>query len=86
MVKNPFPDPIKYKKRAKPFSYDPRMEEPFKGPTKEQATTGRFMEMGDDYGVGFRTPLGKETARPITQGSIPQKSHAYIPEDGIRLP
>jgi len=60
--KNPYPDPIAYKDRES--SYEGNK------PTKEQATTGRFMQMGDDYGVGYRTPLGKEEARPINQGPI----------------
>ena len=69
----PFKDPIA--PRQKKSSYD------FVAPNKEQATTGRFMPPGDDYGIGFRTPVGKEKARGMASGPIPQKSKCVDPNE-----
>jgi len=44
----------------------------FAAPTKEQATTGRFMPAGDSYGTGFRQKVGTE--RPSKGLHVPQKS------------
>jgi hypothetical protein len=85
-MKNPFKDPIAYSKREVPFSYDDRVRAPFKKPSKEQATTGRFMQMGDEYGVGYRTPVGKEKPRNLDQGPILQNSECYNPDEMIRMP
>ena len=76
--KNPFHDPIAYKDRDVSYDGD--------APTKEQATTGRFMQMGDYYGVGYRTPVGKEKPRSMDQGPIPQKNQCYNPDLMIRKP
>ena len=49
----------------------------FAAPTKEQATTGMFMSAGDDYGVGFKQPVGKTVA---SKGSaIPMESKCIDP-------
>lgn len=68
-----FKDPIRPKQR--------KMSTWFAAPTKEEATTGRFpggmTAAGDNYGVGFRTPVGKEKARPMSQGPIPQESQCF---------
>lgn len=53
----------------------------FIAPTKETATTGRFMGAGDDYGVGYRVPVGKEQARSLSSGAIPQKTKCMNPEE-----
>ena len=53
----------------------------FAAPTKDQATTGRFMVAGDYHGVGFRTPVGKFTARPIEMGPIPMKCSCSNPDE-----
>ena len=42
----------------------------FKAPTKDQATSG-CISAGDSYGVGFRTPVGKEKASSMMNGPIP---------------
>lgn len=52
MKKTGFKDPIAVKKRKTSSS--------FKAPTKEEATTGRYMEAGDDYGIGHKSPVGHE--------------------------
>lgn len=69
-----------------PFNKGDFMEDPFrnriaprvrmtskyaKAPTKEEATTGRYMQFGDYYGVGFNQPVGKEKAGP--GHAVPQK-------------
>lgn len=71
----PFKDPIapSYKKSSKTFV----------SPSKEQATTGRFMSAGDSYGVGFKTPEGKFVANDMKSGPIPQESKAFSCEDVI---
>lgn len=71
-------DPIAYKSRSteKPT--------PFGGPRKEETTTGRYMAAGSDYGVGFKTPVGKESARALQAGPIPFGSTCFEPKDAIR--
>jgi hypothetical protein len=78
-LKTPFKDPIEAR--------GPRKEQvPFHDPTKEQATTGRFMCAGDGHGVGFRQPVGKEKASGPASGPIPQKAFAFDPEkDNVEL-
>ena len=51
----------------------------FVAPTKDQATTGRFMPAGDDHGIGFRTPIGTE--KPSGKSPIPMKSFCHSPEE-----
>lgn len=68
-----FKDPIRPKVRKSSAN--------FAAPTKEQATTGRWMPGGDDYGVGFRTPVGKGNAESLENGPIPMKSKCFNPED-----
>jgi len=75
-LKTPFKDPIEAKSR--------KSEVPFHDPTKEQATTGRFMSPGDSHGVGFKNPVGKFSAS--NEGPIPRKAMAFSPEkDNIGL-
>ena len=69
-------DPIAYKMRGS--------SREFIAPTKEVATTGKFMTPGDNYGVGFRTPVGKVKASDITKGPIPQKSQCYTDSEVIQ--
>ena len=71
--KQEFKDPISPTKRedgAYPFE--------FKAPTYDNRTSCSI-SAGNDYGVGFRQPIGKETARPITEGPIPQHAKAFDP-------
>jgi len=69
-------DPIAYKARVSNID--------FAAPTKEQGTTGRFMPPGDAYGVGFRTPVGRETPRSMKEGPIPQESVCFLSSEAIR--
>jgi hypothetical protein len=74
-MKKVLADPIapRQKKDGKwPWSY--------KAPTKDQAHSG-YLSAGNDYGVGFRTPVGKEKASDIKSGPIPQESHCFSPNE-----
>jgi hypothetical protein len=53
----------------------------FIAPTKEQATTGYFMDAGDSYGVGFRVPVGKE--KPSGKHAIPMESKCFPSDQAI---
>lgn len=68
-----FKDPIAVKTR--------RTSKDFVAPTKEKATTGRFMPPGDDYGIGHRTPVGSFKASSIESGPIPMKSKCVNPDE-----
>ncbi len=68
-----FKNPIEPKER--------KTSKDFKAPTKEGATTGRFMSAGDDYGIGFINPVGKEKASGMESGPIPMKSKCLNPDD-----
>ncbi len=69
----PFRDPIEAKSGS--------TSKTFAAPTKEQATTGRFMVAGDNYGVGFKQPVGKESASGIKSGPLSHATGHYNPED-----
>lgn len=68
-------DPIKPKFRASDRS--------FVAPTKEGATTGRFMPAGDNYDTGFRTPVGSEKCSSYESGPIPMKSVCFPCEEAL---
>lgn len=70
---NPFKHPTDRKERSTSRN--------FVAPTKDQATTGRFMPAGDSHGVGFRTPVGKESAKGLGEGPIPFGCKAVNPKD-----
>jgi hypothetical protein len=65
---------VKSKKSSKEFA----------APSKEKATTGRFMQIGDTYGVGKRQPVGTEKPRGLDAGVIPQKAFATCPCDFLK--
>jgi hypothetical protein len=71
--KGSFRNPIAPRERELPFH--------FAAPTKEEATTGRFMSAGDQYGVGFRTPVGKEKAS--NKGPIPRESKCFPSDQAV---
>lgn len=73
--KNPFHDPIGIKTRDTSLFG--------KMPTKEEATTGRFMPMGADYGIGHTNPIGKDSAS-AANCPIPEKAMAFEPDRAIR--
>lgn len=70
---NPFPhlDDRKERKASKGFA----------SPTRDQLATGRGCQGGDEHGIGFRTPYGKMSARPLTQGPIPMESKCFDPNE-----
>lgn len=71
--KGPFKNPISPRKRedgAYPFE--------FKAPTYDNRTSCSI-SAGNDYGVGFTTPIGLTKARSITNGPIPQQAKAFSP-------
>lgn len=69
----PFHDPIEPKQKK-----DGKWPWSFVAPSKDQAHSGN-LPCGNDYGVGFRTPVGKEKAAPMSAGPIPQSSKCWSP-------
>lgn len=68
-----------------PIAYKATMSDiEFAAPRKERATTGRYMSAGDVYGTGFKTPVGKESPRPMNKGPIPQESACFLSDEAIR--
>lgn len=51
----------------------------FKAPAYDNRSSCA-MKAGNDYGVGFRTPVGRDKASPIASGPIPQESHCFSPD------
>jgi hypothetical protein len=58
-----------------------RSAKDFVAPSKEDATTGRYMQAGDYYGVGYRNPCGKDKASGLESGAIPQKTECRDPNE-----
>lgn len=69
-----------------PIAYKSRMADvEFAAPRKEQATTGRFMAAGSDYGVGFRQPVGTPgNPTSMKSGPIPQEAVCFRSDEAIR--
>jgi hypothetical protein len=68
-------DPIAVKEKVNgvyPWSYN--------APTKDQAHSGNI-PAGNYYGVGHRTPVGKEKAGDMASGPIPQESKCFSPDE-----
>lgn len=70
--KGPFTNPLAPKERVS--------SKAFVAPTKEQATTGKFMASGDYYGTGFRQPVGKFRGSNEGQNPVPKNSHRMDPK------
>jgi hypothetical protein len=51
----------------------------FKAPCYDNRSS-RGISAGNYYGVGHRTPFGKETATGLEGGPIPQKAECFSPE------
>lgn len=66
-----FPDPIatiKDKKAKNPWNFDqPAYDE----------RSSCFVNAGGCYGVGHKTPVGKEKGKGLTSGPIPQKAKRF---------
>lgn len=54
----------------------------FAAPTKDQAMTGRFMEAGDEHGVGYCQPVG--TFKVSSKGGVPMESVCFPSDLAIR--
>lgn len=65
-------DPIKARQKTQ----DGQKEWSYKAPSYDNRTSCSI-SAGDNYGVGFNAPLGKEKAGPITSGPIPMMSKAF---------
>ena len=78
IMANPFKNPIKPTKKE-----DGEKEWSFKAPTYDNRTSCSI-PAGDDYGVGFRTPVGKEKPNAMASGPIPQKAMSFKPDDVIK--
>jgi hypothetical protein len=76
-MKNPFKDPIRPTQKvngSKIWSFEaPKYDE----------RTSCSLPAGDDYGVGFRQPMGKESARGWNEGPIPMGCEAFSPDDVV---
>lgn len=51
-----------------------------KAPSKDHATSG-CLSVGNDYGMGHKAPVGKETASNLSSGPIPQESKCFSAKD-----
>ena len=71
----PFKDPIAPRKKENGVK-----EWSFKAPAYDNRTSCSIPG-GNDYGVGFRTPVGKETAASIKSGPIPQEAKCFSPDE-----
>lgn len=73
-----FKDPIAPKEDNK-YIDRKKVISPFaKEPTYDSAK--RMFDAGCTYGVGFKQPVGKEKARGVEAGPVPQKSKAVDPD------
>ena len=52
----------------------------FRAPSYDNRTSCS-VSAGDNYGVGHRVPVGKESAGSIESGPIPQKAHCFSPDE-----
>lgn len=69
-------DPIAVKRRVA----ETQKEWTYTAPSYDNRTSCSI-SAGDGYGIGFRTPVGKEGAKPINSGPIPQDSHCFSPDE-----
>lgn len=67
---------VKKEERGQEYKHGPLPIGEFKAPSYDNRTSCS-VSAGDDYGIGHRTPVGKEKASPITSGPIPQSSHCF---------
>ena len=64
----------------------PKMKESsknFAAPSKEQATTGRYMAAGDYYGTGFKQPVGRMRGGSVGMNPVPKGKLAVPPESVV---
>lgn len=58
---------------------DGRPEWSFKAPCYDNRTSCSI-SAGNDYGVGFKQPVGKEHASSMESGPIPQRTSQFSPD------
>lgn len=68
-------DPIAPKERV-----NGRFEWSYKAPSYDNRTSSSI-SAGNYYGIGHRTPVGKESAGPMKSGPIPQESRCFSPDE-----
>ena len=74
----PFKDPIAVKQKKNGiYPWD------FAAPCKDISHDG-FLSAGNDYGVGHRNPVGKESAGSFESGPIPQTSKCWNPRETFK--
>lgn len=76
-MKKPFKNPIRPKKKE-----DGKYPFEFKAPSYDNRTSCS-MKAGNDYGVGFRNPVGKDKASSIKDGPIPQEYICFNPTEYV---
>ena len=52
----------------------------FKAPSYDNRTSSSI-PAGNDYGIGFRTPVGKVKASGMDAGPIPQSTRQFSPDE-----
>jgi len=52
----------------------------YKAPSYDNRTSCS-MSAGNDYGTGFRNPIGKDEPRSLDSGPIPQQAHCFSPDE-----
>jgi hypothetical protein len=72
VLKDPIAPKRKYEETLKEWS--------FNAPSYDNRTSCS-MSAGMNYGVGYRTPVGKEKVSSMESGPIPQKSHSFSPDE-----
>lgn len=72
-MKKYFKDPIEPRKKE-----DGKYPFDFKSPSYDNRS-GESIRAGDNYGVGFTQPVGKEKASGLESGAIPMKSKCFDP-------
>lgn len=75
-MKAPFKDPIAPRQKKR----DGQDEWSYKAPSYDNRTSCS-VSAGDDYGIGFRTPVGKEMASGMESGPIPQSAKCFSPDE-----
>lgn len=77
-MKKPFKNPIAEHKKTR----DGQKEWSFKAPSYDMRTSDS-VSAGDDYGVGFKTPTGKDRPSSMQSGPIPQKSRCFTVAEAL---
>lgn len=68
-------DPIAVKEKV-----DGQFEWSFKAPSYDNRTSSSI-PAGNYYGTGYRTPVGAQKARRMSEGPIPQEAYSFSPNE-----